>query len=362
VISEMGAKVSKFRIAVSRTMLAADGSLAYPACDFTPLDTSLDVEYAFFPAHGGVGATYEVQAKDLADFDAVILWAEKFTQNSAGAGGRLALVQRFGAGLEKIDIQACTQADIALARVPDAVRRPVGVMILTLILAATGKLLIKDRIVRAGPKRWGERTANMGVGLVGRTLGILGLGTTGAEAFRLAKPLDMKFIAHDPFVNSEAARSLGVRMVGLEDLFRESDVLAIACPLTKDTYHLVNSRRLALMKPSAFLINSARGGIVDQNALVEALAAGQIAGAGLDVLEREPPDSDEPIFAFENVVLTPHALCWTDQCFADCFSQAVEGVFNVMRGRPPKGLVNSDVLNRPEWSRKLASFRERFGD
>src|SRR5262249_52278086 len=160
--------------------------------------------------------------------------------------------------------------------------------------------------VRAGPARWAERSKHMGVGLVGRTLGLLGVGLTGAETFRLAKPLDMAFIAHDPAADPNAIRSLDVRMVSLEQLFRESDVLAIACPLTPETYHLVNAERLALMKPTAFLINSARGAIVDQSALVDTLRAGRIAGAGLDVLEREPPDPDEPIFAFDNVVLAPH--------------------------------------------------------
>jgi phosphoglycerate dehydrogenase-like enzyme len=340
----MVAAMTKFCIAVSRTLLDAEGRLAYPSCDFAPLDTNPNVEYEYFPRRADGGTYYEVQADDLAGFDAAIFWAERFTGRSASTGGRLALVQRFGAGLEKIDVQACTHAGIALARVPDAVRRPVAVMILTLILAVTGKLLIKDRIVRAGPKRWAERSKHMGLGLVGRTLGLLGVGVTGAETLRLAKPLDMTFIAHDPAVDPDSMRPLGVRMVGLEELFRESDILAIACPLTRETHHLVNVERLALMKPTAFIINSARGPIVDQAALVDALRTGRIAGAGLDVLEREPPDLDEPIFAFDNVVLAPHALCWTDQCFADCFSQAIEGVFDVMHGRPPRGLVNQEIL------------------
>jgi phosphoglycerate dehydrogenase-like enzyme len=356
------AKVTKFRVAISRTLLRSDGSLAYPSCDFTPLDTDAQVEYAFFPSKQIAGTGYEAQASDIANFDAAIFWAEKFTRNSANPNGCLTLIQRFGAGLENIDVQACTQANVALARVPDAVRRPVAVMILTLILALTGKLLIKDRIVRAGPKRWAERSDHMGVGLVGKTFGLLGVGTTGAEAFRLAKPLDMNFVAYDPVVDPEVMRSLGVRVVGLDDLFRESDILAIACPLTDKTYHLVNAERLALMKPTAFLINSARGPIVDQSALVEALEARQIAGAGLDVLEREPPDEDEPILGFDNVVLSPHALCWTDQCFAACFAEAVEGVLDVMHGRPPKGLVNREILDSSDWQLKLTSYRERFGD
>lgn len=202
----------------------------------------------------------------------------------------------------------------------------------------------------------------MGVGLVGRTLGMIGVGTTGAETLRLAKPLDMNFTAHDPYVDPETVTPLGVRMVGLEDVFRESDIVAIACSLTDETYHLVDAGRLASMKPTAFLINGARGSIVDQSALVEALRAGQIAGPGLDVLERQPPDPDEPIFEVENVVLSPHALAWTDQCLADCFSVSIASVLDVMHGREPKYIVNREILENPDWRGKLASYRERFGD
>ena len=131
----------------------------------------------------------------------------------------------------------------------------------------------------------------MGVGLVGRTLGSLGIGNIGAEVFRLAKPFDMKFIAHDPFADKAVAAELGIELVGLEDLFRRADVLSVSCPLTPETRHIVNAERLALMKPTAYLINTARGPIVDQKALTKVLQERRIAGAGLDVLEQEPPDA-----------------------------------------------------------------------
>ena len=131
----------------------------------------------------------------------------------------------------------------------------------------------------------------MGVGLVGRTLGSLGIGNIGAEVFRLAKPFDMKFIAHDPYADKAVAAELGIELVGLEDLFRRADVLSVSCPLTPETRHLVNAERLALMKPTAYLINTARGPIVDQKALTKVLQERRIAGAGLDVLEQEPPDA-----------------------------------------------------------------------
>jgi phosphoglycerate dehydrogenase-like enzyme len=353
--------MSRFRVGISRDFFKPDGALAFPSLDLTRLKVDPAIECEFLPSGSDASTGYELLARDLDGYDAIIPWTERITKQSASKSGQLALVRRWGAGFEKIDVSACTDAGIALAIARDGVRRPVAVMLLTLILAVTGRLLIKDRLVRAGPDSWGKRIDHMGVGLVGRTLGLLGAGNTGVELFRLAKPLDMVFIAHDPYADSETLRSLGVRMVGLEDLFRESDVLAISCPLNEETYHLVNAGRLSLMKPTAFLVNGARGPIVDQKALVEALQSGRIAGAGLDVLEREPPDPDDPIVTLDNVILNPHALCWTDQCFADCFAEAVDGVLDLMHGRVPKGIVNREILQQADWRRKLASYRERFG-
>ena len=131
--------------------------------------------------------------------------------------------------------------------------------------------------------------------------------------FRLAAPLGMKFIAHDPFADLSLATELGVDLVDLDKVFAQSDVISINCPLTPDTHHLVNTSRLSQMKPTAYLINTARGPIVDQVALTQALRNGSIAGAGLDVFEVEPPAADDPILTLDNVILTPHALCWVDE-------------------------------------------------
>jgi D-3-phosphoglycerate dehydrogenase len=231
---------------------------------------------------------------------------------------------------------------------------------MTFMLALTGKLLAKDRITRQGPEGWGRRSDYMGVGLVGRTFGSLGIGNIGAEAFRLAKPFDMKFIAHDPYADPAVARDLGVRLVGLEELFRESDVLSVNCPLNEETRHIVNAERLALMKPTAYLINTARGPVVDEAALTRALQEGRIAGAGLDVLEQEPSPAENPLYRLDNVILTPHALCWTDQCFAGIGAADVKAVFDVMHGRVPTGIVNREIVDQPEWRAKLERYQAAF--
>jgi D-3-phosphoglycerate dehydrogenase len=201
----------------------------------------------------------------------------------------------------------------------------------------------------------------MGIGLVGRTLGSLGIGNIGAEVFRLARPFDMKFIAHDPYADPAVARDLGVRLVGLEQLFAESDVLSVSCPLNEETRHVVNAERLALMKPTAYLINTSRGPVIEEAALTSALQERRIAGAGLDVFEEEPSPAANPLYRLDNVIVTPHALCWTDQCFAGIGAADVKAVFDVMHGRVPNGIVNREIVDRPTWRAKLERYQAAFG-
>jgi D-3-phosphoglycerate dehydrogenase len=297
----------------------------------------------------------------LADFDALILLIPRFNRSSIAPGSRLSVVARFGVGYDTVDVPACTEAGIALCITPDGVRRPVAVSIITLMLALTGKLMVKDALTRKGAAGYAQRAAHMGVGLVGRTLGSLGIGNIGAELFRLAKPFDMTFIAHDPYADKTVASDLGIELVSIEELFARADVLSVNCPLTPETRHIVNAERLALMKPTAYLINTARGPIVDQKALTRVLQERRIAGAGLDVLEKEPPDADDPILKLDNVTLAPHALCWTDQCFAGIGASCVRAVLGIMRGQTPPTVVNRPVLDSARWKARLADYAKRFG-
>ncbi len=334
--------MTPFRVAIDSAFRKPDGTPAYPDFDTAPLSENpgLSVEYVELGA--------ETPAAVAESFDALILLSKRFTRASA-VSARLSLVARFGVGYDTVDVDACTDAGIALSITPAGVRRPVAVAILTMMLALAGRVLAKDRLTRQGPEGYAQRGAHMGVGLVGRTLASVGMGNIGAEMFRLARPLDMRFIAYDPFANAAVAAELGVKLVDLATLFRDGDFIAVNCPLMEQTRHLVNAERLALMKPEAFLINTARGPIVDQAALVAALRAGKIAGAGLDVQEKEPPDPEDPLLTLDNVLLAPHALCWTDQCFAGIGASAVRSVLDVAQGRVPEGLVNRDVLQHPRW-------------
>jgi len=344
-----------FRVALSGDFRKADGSPTYPDFDLGPLRATKDVEIAFLESAN------PLRGDQLEDFDALILLAHRFTAESVPASARLAVVARFGVGYDTVDLDACTRAGIAVAITPDGVRRPVAVSIVTLMLALTGKLMVKDRLTREGAAGFAKRSDHMGIGLVGRTLGSIGVGNIGAELFRLAKPFDMRFIAHDPFADAAVAAELGVELVSLEDAFRQADILSVSCPLTPQTHHLVNAERLSSMKPTSYLINTARGPIVDQKALTKVLQEGRIAGAGLDVLEQEPPDSDDPILKLDNVIFSPHALCWTDQCFAGNGAADVEAVLDVRHGRAPRAVVNRAVLETGAWKARLDVLGRRFG-
>ncbi|WP_374333082.1 NAD(P)-dependent oxidoreductase [Aestuariivirga sp.] len=347
--------MSVFRVALSGDFRKTDGSPTFPDFDLAPLMQAKHVEAVF------LDNASPLEAEQLEDFDALILLAHRFDATSVPKSGRLAVIARFGVGYDTVDVPACTANDIALVITPDGVRRPVAVSIITFILALTGKLMVKDRLARSGPPGFAARGEHMGVGLVGKVLGSLGVGNIGAEMFRLAKPFDMNFIAHDPFADRKVAAELGIELVSLEELFRRSDILCVNCPLTPETHHIVNAERLALMKPTAYFINTARGPIVDQKALTRVLQERRIAGAGLDVFEVEPTDPDDPLLKLDNIIAAPHALCWTDQCFAGNGAADVRAVLDVMMGQVPRGVVNREVLERQGFKAKLAGFAKRFG-
>ena len=340
--------MNKFRVALSGDFKKPDGSAAYPMFDLSPLHDASDIEVEYVDPVDG-----RMSAGSLVGFDALILLMPVFDANSVPSDGRLGIVARFGVGYDTVDVDACTEAGIAVVITPDGVRRPVAVTILTFILALAGKLFDKDRITREGPAGFDKRADYMGMGLVGRTLGSIGIGNIGAEAFRVCAPLGMKFIAYDPWADPEVVKEIGIELVDLDMVFRESDYLCVNTPLTDETYHIVNAKRMAMMKPTAYLINTSRGPTVDQTALVEALNAGTIAGAGLDVFDPEPPLPDDPILHLDNVIVTPHALCWTDQCFAGIGASDVQQVLMFKKGEVPSHLVNRDVAETMRFIERL---------
>ena len=311
------------------------------------------IEYSAMPPQPGNVATPET----LESFDAIFALALRFTPASLRGVERLALVARWGVGYDMIDVPALTASSVALAITPEAVKRPVAEAILTLIFALSKNLWEQDRTVRQG--KWRGSLSRLGMTMEGRVLGSVGCGNIARELFRLAKPLGFgRLLACDPYVDAEAAARLGIELVSLEDVLRTSDFVSVNTLLNSSTRGLIGEAQLRLMKPSAFLINTARGPIVDQRALTRALSEKWIAGAGIDVFEQEPVDPADPLLQLDNVILSPHALAWTEEIVRDNGLEACEHILSVARGQVPAGLVNHAVLQQPAFQRKLASFRE----
>lgn len=337
--------VETFRVGVTRDFLATDGTIGLGDIGLGLLDAAPGVAWEFL-----ADDVPELTADQVDGYDALAVLGPRVPAAALAGAKRLTVIARYGVGYDAIDIDACTRNGVAVTITPDGIRRPMATAIMTFILALSGRLLQKDRLTRHG--LWAQKLDYMGVGLTGRVLGSIGLGTIGRELFSLAGPFEMRHIAHDPYAQPETAS--GVELVDLETLFRTADFVVVNCALTADTRHLVHAERLAMMKPTAFLISTARGPIVDQAALTEALRVGLIAGAALDVFEQEPVDPSDPILKLDNVIVTPHALCWTDEWIRLTGQSALGGILDVAAGREPPHVVNREVLGTQIFRDKLA--------
>lgn len=318
-----------FRVGVSREIQARDGS---PLHDLSLLDSARDVEWEFLPE----GDPREA----MSGYDALIVFASSVTREMIDGSGRLVHLARLGVGYDRVDVEACTERGVLLTITPDGVRGPMASAAMAFVLSLAHRIAQKNREVRVG--QW-DQLANIGSGHTGRTLGLIGLGNLGHEVARLASPFGFRLIAADPFVRESDV----VTVVDLPTLLRESDFVVVVCPLTEQTYRLIGPEEISLMKETAFLVNVARGGIVDEVALAEAVQSGRLAGAGLDVFEEEPIAASSPLLALDNVLLTPHSVGHTDELFQGVGMSASQAVVDVAAGRVPKHVVNAGALEHP---------------
>jgi len=346
--------MSCFRIGVTPDFTRSDGEPVWWDPQLAALAAEPNVEVEFLPAGGRV-----LTPEQIAPYDAVVTWGAEYAPESFAGGERLTQIARLGVGYDQVDLVAATAHDVLVTVTVGAASRPVAEGALTLILALAHQVGQKERLVRSG--RWKDRDYFIGIELRDRVVGTIGFGNIARELFRLLASFGLRrMLACDPYARSEDAAALGVELLPLDELLRESDVVSIHSSLSEETRGLIGARELRLMKPSAFLVNTARGPIIREADLIAALRDGVIRGAALDVFAQEPIASDNPLLEMENVLLCPHGIAWTEELFRDYFAVLISQVNAVRRGDVPEHVVNRDVLDRRTFRAKLAAYRRRF--
>ncbi|HTZ57854.1 MAG TPA: NAD(P)-dependent oxidoreductase [Acidobacteriaceae bacterium] len=346
--------MNQFRVGFSADFRDASGQPIFPDIGMSLLEGVPRLVHEFVAEHRD-----PYPPEQLADYDVLISLKPRVTRQSLAAVSRLCAIGRCGVGYDNIDLEACTEQGIAVYITPQGVVRPVAESIVLFVLALSHNLLRKDHLVRQG--KWSESIRPLGREPRQRVVGTIGMGNIASEAIRLLRVFDVgRFLAFDPYVTRERAAQLGVEMVSLEELLRSSDYVLVNCPLTPQTRGLIGKSQIELMKSDAVLINTARGPIVDEAALIAALENGRIAGAGLDVFENEPLSADSPLASMDNVILSSHSIAWTEQLFRDLGRIDCEGALAVYRGEPPQHVVNPQVLASPLFLQKLKSYKAAF--
>jgi phosphoglycerate dehydrogenase-like enzyme len=336
-----------FRVGLSSDLDNGSGGFSWGEI---AIDTLAPLKWEFLKPTGK-----NFTPESVAGFHAVAFAGPGVTPDSFGSPSDSPLViSRFGVGYDNIDLAACTKAGVALTITPDGSKKPVATAALTLVLSTLHRL--HSKMILAENNQWDKRMS-LGQGLNGKTVATIGLGNIGTEFFRLIAPFDCKRISYDPWKTQDEASKHDVTLMGLDELLAAADVVVVLATLSPETHHLINRQRLSLMKSSAVLINISRGPIVEEEALIEALQKGKIAGAGLDVFESEPPTSDNPLLKLENVIATPHNIGWTDELALGMGTSAFKAITAISKGNVPEFVVNKDVLETAQFKNKLDQWR-----
>jgi D-3-phosphoglycerate dehydrogenase / 2-oxoglutarate reductase len=279
----------------------------------------------------------------VADVDGILVRVATISREIMDAASKLKVIGKHGIGTDNIDIPSATERKIVVCNTPEANSEGVAELALTLMMALSRRLPEADAFVRSG--RWTGKDDLMGGELVGKTLSIVGTGRIGTRLAQICRAaFDMKVLAYDPYIGAEDMRARGITKVDtVDELLPEADFVSIHSPLTPATRHSISTRQFDLMKRTAFLVNAARGPVVDEAALAKALQEGKIAGAGLDVFEQEPPASDSPLLKMSNVIAMPHMGAATYQSMEKMATHSAADILAVLRGERPKYLLNPAV-------------------
>lgn len=315
----------------------------------------------YIPVWSSIIKDIEIEKQEMAGFDAEVEFIrdrEEFIKVAAKADAvitadskidrsiienlvKCKIIVRQGIGFDNIDIKAATEKNIIVCNVPDYCTDEVSDHTIALILSLVRKVPVYSGLVKNGI--WDIKSVSPIRRLSTLVLGLAGFGKIAREVARKAKPFGFRIMAFDPYVSPQLAEECGVDLVNFEDLIKESDIISIHVPLSKETLHLFDKTKFNLMKPTAYIVNTGRGPLINEKDLYEALKNNRLAGAALDVLEQEPPQKDNPLLALENVIVTPHAAFYSEESYIDLRRKAVQEVKRVLSNQPPLNQVNKSA-------------------
>jgi phosphoglycerate dehydrogenase-like enzyme len=344
-----------FVVALTADFLDDSGQPKFRDIGLPVLDAHSHIQHRFLREYRN-----PIHAEQVTGAQGVIILTPSVSAQSVSDADSLLVMARFGVGYDNVDVKACTSANVLVTITPGAVDRPVAEATIGWMIALGHNMRIKDGLVRSG--QWNERFRFMGRELRDRTLGVIGFGRIATKLIELLRGFGMKQpLAFDPLVKTEVAAAEGVRLVPLDVLLREADFVSIHCPLTEQTRGLIGARELALMKPEAYLLNTARGGIVDEDALYAALKNRRIAGAAIDCFSQEPVLTPHRFGELDNVLLAPHSIAATDEAYRDIGQAACQVMVDLFLGVKPRGVVNPELFERPEFQAKWKRFQTQGG-
>jgi len=294
--------------------------------------------------HLSLASDPAVLARELAEADAVAVVGSKIPETVVKAMQRCRVIARYGVGVDNVAVDTATSKGIVVTNAPRFCKNEMAEHTWALILAVARHIVSYDRMTRQSTTPMpAPYIQGMIHRLAGRTLGLVGFGLIGRNVAQRAHAFEMRVVVHDPMVDAETIESTGAVPMDLPTLLSTSDIVSLHCPLTPATHHLIGEPQLRQMQSTAILINTSRGAVVDEAALVRALTDGWIRGAGLDVYENEPPRKDHPLFAMDNVVLTPHSAALSDEATVEQRITGCSQALAVLAGERPLHLVNRDV-------------------
>jgi D-3-phosphoglycerate dehydrogenase len=294
-----------------------------------------------------VGSLDEARlAKTVSDAQVIVARLTKISRNVIESAGRLKLIVRHGVGVDNIDVAAATERGVQVVFTPEGFSASVAEFTIAAMLSLLRRMKTADSAARAG--NWTARDSELiGTELFGKTVGIVGLGRIGLEVAKRIKPFEVELLYYDLVRHLEAERKIGIDFTPFNTLLTRSDVVSLHVPATSENYHILGRKELALMKPTALLINMARGSVVDEAALVDVLSSGRLAGAALDVFEREPLTKENPLVQLPNVLLSPHMSGHTEEALDRTAVEVAEAVVMVLSGKRARYLANPEVLKHP---------------